>query len=64
MMDSNDDDVDGEDVMMDSNDDDCCFVHADVLSDFIKIVKCASCDKQSLIIQEVSEKRKGLLSFH
>ena len=27
---------------------------------FIKIVKCASCDKQSLIIQEVSERRKGL----
>ena len=56
---SNCDDV-VEHVMMDFNDADCCFVYTDVLSDFIKIVKCASCNKQSLIIQEVSEKRKGL----
>ena len=51
--------------MMDYNDDDCCFVHADVLSDFIKIVKCASCDKQSLIIQEIMKREKDLLlCFH
>ena len=41
---SNCDDV-VEHVMMDFNDADCCFVYTDVLSDFIKIVKCASCDK-------------------